>query len=439
MANGVRRVIAADEREVVEAVRAARSAGLRVRVSGSGGSKSSITAVPGVALELRPRVESVAVDGALATAPAPLTTGRLQSLLAPHGLVLPTVGEWKQATLAGALATGTHGGSARQGVMSTSLERLRIVGGDGRVAEVDRAHPDFAHAAVGLGAFGAVIEVTLRCAPRFSLELVTDAIPFDEYARDPVAQESRSEFHASVWVLDAGRVIRFAADRVVAPERAIPRRERFGRRTALAALVARRLGVSGAAFERVVRARAVGDGAEILSPLDVPPRIARFRNAANQVRRRGAAELAIEASRAGEALERLAAFFGRHRASLNNPIGLRMSAADSLSLSPCSGRDTLWADLFFDGSERFARELAELAAGLGARCHWGKGLAVDPQALRESYPAWEAFTAARRRFDPDEVFANAWTDRLGLTGAGAERGRGNHEPAAEVTEPGRTP
>lgn len=417
-----RRVEVRTEEEIVDAVRAARDRGARVRAVGSGGSKSRISSTRAVVLHLNQPDRLLEVRDGLVTVPAGMTTGRLQSLLRPEGLALPTVGEWKNATIAGALCTGTHGGSARHGIMSTSVRGLRVVTGTGEVVEISADDPDFDHVGVSLGAFGIITTVTLECVERFSLELKTDVVPFDETMRDPVAQESRSEFHASVWVPSARRVIRFAADRTPDPVRSVPRRERFGRRTALAWLLSRRLGFHGAVVSRMFGGRALGDWDEILSPLAVSSRVARFRNVANAVRRRTATEFAVAASRAPEALARFDEFFREHSRALNNPIGLRMNASDRFSVSPCSGRDTLWLDLFYDDTGSFVTELVALARDLGARSHWGKALALPPEFLQRHYPSWNAFREARARFDPDEVFANAFTDEFGLTGASSGGG-----------------
>lgn len=425
LGRGGRAIEAPSEEEVARAVREARAAGRRLRVAGSGGSKSGIGEAPDLLLRLRLPDRLLGVEtgsgegGGRATAPGDMTTGRLQMLLGREGLLLATVGEWKGATLAGSLATGTHGGSARHGITAGSLRGLRIVDGTGQVREVGPEDPDFEHLGVSLGAFGVVTAATLACAERFALELVTDVVPFEEYLRDPVAHESRAEFHASIWVPSARRVIRFAASRTEEPGRPVPRRERFGRRTALAHLLSRRLGLHGAVSSRWFRSRAVGDGAEILSPLEVPSGVARFRNVANRIRRRKAAELAVDAARASEALVRFERLVGAHPGALNNPIGLRMSAADGFSVSPCAGRDTLWLDLFYDEVEPFRRELAAAADELEARPHWGKALPLPAEAVPGRYPRWEAFAEARARFDPDETFANPFTDRLDLTGGGA--------------------
>jgi L-gulono-1,4-lactone dehydrogenase len=411
-----RSIAVRDEDEIAETIQSARSTGGGVRATGSGGSKSEVTSAPDVALRLDAPDRLLDVSGNLVTVPAGMTGGRLQELLREEGLTLPTVGEWRNATVAGSIATGTHGGSSRHGIMSTSVRSLRIVTGTGEVRDIGSDDPDFTHLAVSLGAFGVVTSVTLECAEHFSLLMETDVVSFDEYVGDPTAQESRTEFHSSVWVPSAGRVIRFAADKTPPSTRSVRRRARFGKWTAMANFLARRFGFHGAVSARIFRRTAMGDSADILSPLDVPPRVARFRKAANEVRGRKAAELAVDASRAAEVLTRFDAFFRKHPRPLNNPIGLRMSAADTFSLSPCQGRDTLWLDIFYDATEPFETEFAALANDLGARCHWGKTLALSPHVLRDRYAGWNAFHAARARFDPDEVFANAYTDALGLTG-----------------------
>jgi L-gulono-1,4-lactone dehydrogenase len=404
-----------DEEGVVAAVRRALEERTRFRTAGSGGSKSDITSRRDRLLHLDQPTDRIEVRGNLVTAPANMTNGRLQSLLAPHGLAIPTVGEWQNATLAGAMLTGTHGGSARYGLMSTSLREMRLVNGLGDLMTVGSGHSDFQHSGVSLGLMGVITRVTFECIERFSLKLETDVVPFADYVRDPVSHESRSEFHASVWAPEAGRVVRFAADRVAGPRHAVSREQRFGWRTAVATFLSRRLGLHAAVSSAVFRRTAVGDVSDILSPLDLSPQTVRFRIVANKILRR-AVEFAVDAARASEALTRFEALFRAHPGHLLNPIGLRLTAGDEFTLSPSFGRNTLWMDVFYYGGEPFVAELATLAEELGARCHWGKTLPLGPEVIRRQYPGWEAFRGARERFDPKEVFANPFTDRLGLTG-----------------------
>ena len=404
-----------DEESVADAVRRAQQERTRLRAAGSGGSKSDITSPRDRLLHLDQPTDSIEVQGDLVTAPANMTSGRLQSLLAPHRLALPTVGEWQNATLVGALSTGTHGGSARYGIMATSVAEMRLVDGLGELVTLGAQHPDFQHVGVSLGLLGVITQVTFKCVERFSLKLETDVVPFVEYARNVIEQESRTEFHASVWAPEADRVVRFAADRCSQPSRPVRREQRFGWRTAVATFLSRRLGLHSAVSPRVFRRTALGDVSDILSPLDLSPKTVRFRVAANKILKR-AVEFAIDAERAGEALERFGSLFRAHPGRLLNPIGLRLSSGDGFSLSPSLGRDTLWMDVFTYGGEPFATEIAALAEDLGARCHWGKTMALSPAVVRGQFPGWEAFRATRERFDPNEVFANPFTDRFGLTG-----------------------
>lgn len=406
-----------DEEGVAAAVRRALQERTRFRTAGSGGSKGDITSQRDRLLHLDQPTDAIDVQGNLVTAPANMTNGRLQSLLRPHGLAIPTVGEWQNATLAGAMLTATHGGSARYGIMSTSLREMRLVTGLGDLVTVDFGHPDFEHSGVSLGLMGVITRLTFECIERFSLKLETDVVPFAEYVRDPVSHESRCEFHSSVWAPEAGRVVRFAADRVAGPLHSVSREQRFGWRTAVATFLSRRMGLHAAVSSTVFRRTAVGDVADILSPLDLSPKTVRFRVVANKILPR-AVEFAVDAVRASEALARFDALFRAHPGRLLNPIGLRLTAGDDFTLSPSLGRNTLWMDVFYYGGEPFVTELATLAEELGARCHWGKTLPLAPEVIQRQYPGWEAFRRARARFDPNEVFANPFTDRLGLTGGG---------------------
>ena len=415
MTSAYREIHVKDEEGVADAVRRARQEGTRLRAAGSGGSKSDITSPRDRLLHLGQPTDAIEVHGDRVTAPANMTSGRLQSLLASHELALPTVGEWQNATLVGALSTATHGGSAHYGIMSTSVREMGLVNGLGELVTLGPGHPDFQHVGVNLGLMGVITRVTFECIERFPLKLETDVVPFAEYVRDPVGQESRAEFHASIWAPEAGRVVRFAADRVAQPLRPVSREQRFGWRTAVATFLSRRLGLHAAVSSAVFRRTAVGDVSDILSPLDLSPQTVRFRVVANKILRR-AVEFAVDAVRAEEALARFDALFRAHPGRLLNPIGLRLTAGDGFSLSPCQGRDTLWMDVFYYGGEPFVTELTTLAEELGARCHWGKTLPLPLAVMRRQYPGWEAFREARGRFDPDEVFANPFTDRLGLTG-----------------------
>ncbi len=93
-----------------------------------------------------------------------ITLHQLGPLLAPRRLALENQGDIDTQTLAGALATATHGTGVRFGNLSTRVAAMRLVTASGDVVEVDReSDPDALLAArVSLGALGIASEVDAR-------------------------------------------------------------------------------------------------------------------------------------------------------------------------------------------------------------------------------------------------------------------------------------
>ena len=400
-----------EERDLIAAVCQARERHGTVRAVGSGGSKNDCFLTGGTALRLDRYDRVLAVEGDTVTVQAGATVGALNAALRRHGLALPTHGEWAGATVAGAVATGTHGGSVAHGVFSTSVKAVRIITGDGHPLDVPRGTELFAHLGVSLGALGVISTITFECVPAFHLEMVMRPVPFERYLRDHDGESRAHEFYTAVWIPTARRVITFAADRVPAPARTRRRRERFCCATFLLAALSRRFHLQ--AFpSRWFTARAVDAGDRIISPIQNGSRrvqLLRFLS-----RDWKAAEFAVPLPGAADALVALDRFLADHRHALTNPVGLRATAADGFSLSPCYGTDTYWIDLFYRDRDGFAPALRQLFEGLGARCHWGKHIGLSERHLRRQYPRWDAFRTARAALDPGGVFTNDFTRRFEL-------------------------
>ena len=106
------------------------------------------------------------------------------------------------------------------------------------------------------------------------------------------------------------------------------------------------------------------------------------------------------------------------------PVECRWVAGDDADLSPAHGGDRAYLAVHLSPRSHdptWFRAIATALDDLGVRPHWGKLHELDAAALAPRYPRWDAFQAARRRFDPDGTFANPHLDRvLGpITGGGA--------------------
>ncbi|MBI2615503.1 MAG: FAD-binding protein [Gemmatimonadetes bacterium] len=194
MERPTRHVPVVSEADIVRAVEAARANQGRVRALGARGSKNGSHRTSGVALHLERYCRLLSAEDNLVTVQAGMTCGDLNAALERRGLALPTMGEWKQATVAGALLTGTHGGSSRHGILSTSLRRLRLVAGDGQARELEKGDPWFPHVGVSLGALGVVSTVTFECVEQFRLALETKVVSFERYLSEYERQNRENEF-----------------------------------------------------------------------------------------------------------------------------------------------------------------------------------------------------------------------------------------------------
>src|SRR5438067_5231796 len=170
--------------ELCDAVAAASEQGRRVRAAGSGHSFSDIAGSDGVMLR-RDRMTGVLdVDRAagLERVQAGITIHELSRVLDGHGLALENLGDIDVQTIAGAISTATHGTGARLPNISAQVVELTLALADGSTLQCspERDGELWRAARVGLGALGAIAQVTLRCVPAFTLHGVDAPAPLGE-------------------------------------------------------------------------------------------------------------------------------------------------------------------------------------------------------------------------------------------------------------------
>ena len=94
---------------------------------------------------------------------------------------MENLGDIDVQSVAGAISTATHGTGARLRNISAQVAELTLVLADGStLACSQESDPEtFRAARVGLGALGAIAEVTLRCVPAFTLRGVDAPAPLE--------------------------------------------------------------------------------------------------------------------------------------------------------------------------------------------------------------------------------------------------------------------
>jgi xylitol oxidase len=151
----------------VEELQEVVAAAPRVRVLGSRHSFNDIAdAAELVSLETLPA--DVRVDQAAGTVSVggALRYGELAAVLAGEGMALHNLASLPHISVAGAVATGTHGSGDRNGNLATAVTALELVTSDGEIVRAARGDAGFDGMVVGLGALGAVTRITLDACSR---------------------------------------------------------------------------------------------------------------------------------------------------------------------------------------------------------------------------------------------------------------------------------
>lgn len=358
---------------------------------------------------------AVEVDAAARTVTVAAGTryGALARELHPRGWALHNLASLPHISVAGAVATATHGSGDRSRNLAAAVAGLDLVTADGSLRHLARGDADFPGAVVALGALGVVVRVTLDVEPAYDVaqEVHTD-LPWDAVLEhlDAITGSADSVSLFTDWSGAGVRQV-WRKTRVTPGAEYEPRADLFGARPAPGPLhplpgidpvnCTQQLGVPGPWHERLPHFRlefTPSNGDELQSEYLVP---------------RAHAAAAIEALRG----------LGDLVAPLLQVAEIRTIAGDDLWLSTAEGGDRV--GLHFTWLPRQAEVEAVLPrieaalAPFGARPHWGKlfdavgAPGADP---RDLYPRLDDFRALVARTDAEGKFRNAFVDRYVLGG-----------------------
>ncbi|MGW4820311.1 FAD-binding protein [Streptomyces sp. NPDC004227] len=383
----------------LDAVRELVARSARVRVLGSGHSFNEI-ADPGaggtlLSLEAMPAEADVDTAARTVRVAGGLRYAELARRVHAHGLALPNMASLPHISVAGSVATGTHGSGVGNGPLAAPVREVEIVTADGSTVVIDRGDPRFDGAVTSLGALGVVTALTLDLEPAYEVEqhLFTE-LPLEGLDFETVAAAAYSVSLFTDW-RDPGFRQVWLKRRTDQPLPAFPWAEPA--KVALhpvpgmpAENCTQQFGLPGPWHERLPHFRAEftpSSGAELQSEYLLPRR---------------------------HALDVLHALDGIREtvAPVLQTCEIRTVAADEQWLSPSYGRDTVAAH--FTWIEDTAavlpvvRRLEQALADLAPRPHWGKVFTTPSAVLRDRYPRLDDFRALARELDPAGKFTNAF-------------------------------
>jgi alditol oxidase len=375
----------------------------RVRAIGTRHSFTDIADTDGILVSLEDLPVALEVDETRrsATVTGGTTFHTLSRQLDREGWALATLASLPHISVAGAIATGTHGSGRHVKSLAGLVSALDLVGPDGELRRVQRGDPDFEGSVVSLGALGVMARVTLDLVPTFDLwQLVWLDLPWDTVTSDFEALMG-SGYSVSLFTDWTGATVSQAWVKGVADQP--PPDLRPARRAASTVhmipgmssdAVTGQLGVPGPWHERLPHFR----------PLSTPSSGIELQS-----------EYLLPIAHAGEAIRVL-----RARAGLFTPIlqvsEIRTVAADDLWLSGAHGTDVVALHFTWQRDTEAVYDvlpdLERVLLPLGARPHWGKCFTASRSELAAAYPAIGRFEQLRDRCDATRKFDNAFLQRV---------------------------
>ncbi|MFF9218370.1 FAD-binding protein [Streptomyces viridosporus] len=392
----------------LDALRALVAESSRVRVLGSGHSFNEIADAGegGVLLSLGALPPQIDVDTATRTVRVGggVRYAELARRVHAHGLALPNMASLPHISVAGSVATGTHGSGVANGSLASVVREVEMVTATGDTERTSRDDARFGGVVTALGALGVVTALTLELEPAYEVEQhVFTELPLDVLDAGTFETVMAAAYSVSLftdWRAPGFRQV-WLKRRTDQPLRpfpwAAPATEKMHPVPGMPAVnCTEQFGVPGPWHERLPHFRAEftpSSGAELQSEYLLPRRFA------------------VDVLHALDGIRETVA-------PVLQTCEVRAVAADDQWLSPSHGRDTVAVHFTWIEDTRavlpVVRRVEEALAPFGARPHWGKVFTTPAAELRARYPRLDDFRALARSLDPAGTFANAFVrDLLG--------------------------
>ncbi|KAJ5171630.1 L-gulonolactone/D-arabinono-1-4-lactone oxidase [Penicillium capsulatum] len=431
--------------EIQQLVTLARRCRRRLVTVGSAHSPSDLTCTSSwlVNLDDFNRIRHVDPDTQSVTVEAGIRLKQLGSQLEEYGLAMANLGSIDSQSIAGVIATGTHGSSLRHGLLSECVDALSLVLPNGQLVHCSAtSNPTLFRAALlSLGALGIIVEVTFQARPSFNIhwrqERYSLAQVFDEWS---TGLWTSHEFVRVWWLPYEKGAIVWRANPTDLPLRAPPKNfygEWFGYHIyhnllALSSYFPRILPwVEWFVFGMQYGFRPGSIVTEAVEP-------AREGLLMNCLYSQFVNEWALPLEKGPEAISRLSAWlhgdirtaripFPARGLWVHCPVEVRVSDSTS-NLKPRPFLDptcrdgptlylnaTLYRPYLHDPPCRtgYYQAFEWLMRDLGARPHWAKNFqALGPTELQKVYGEdMDEWMSVRQEVDPDGMFAGEWHRR----------------------------
>lgn len=327
-----------------------------------------------------------------------------------QGQALVNMPDIDQQTLAGSIATATHGTGMGLGSLSSYVSALDLVLADGTLLQCsEQKHPEIFRAAqVNLGAIGIVTGITMQNTAPFRLKREASWQDFEERLETAHAVAAANRNFEFYYFPFTGMTL----SDVLNPTEEAPREghELDGNSGVLDLKAAR----DYLGWSKQLREMILGAYMRTLEPSsNVDHSYAIY--ATERSVRFNEMEYHLPLESGLDALREIRQVIEANFSEVFFPIECRFVKAEEAWLSPFYQRDSISLAIhrYFEEDHRpLFKAIEPILRRYGGRPHWGKLNTLNAQQLAALYPQWEAFKVVRQTLDPTGRFLNTYLEQL---------------------------
>jgi FAD-linked oxidoreductase len=383
-----------------------------VRAVGAGHSFSALVPTDGtiVSLSRLSGVLSHDSEALQATLWAGSRLGDIGAPLEQAGQALINMPDIDEQTLAGSLATATHGTGTGIGCMSTFIEGLQLVDARGELVDCDRQRNAqlFDAARVSLGSLGIITQVRLQNVAPYRLRRKTVWREFEEMLAIAESEADKHRNFEFYYVPFSG--MGFTDTHDITTE-AVSSTEKLDGNEG-----ARDLQLARDWLENMPRLRQLVLGTYMKTLGDEVTVENSWKNYASERNVRfNEMEYHLPRENGLQALREVRTALETRHPEVFFPIEVRFVKGDDIWLSPFYQRDccSIAVHRYFDEDYTpYFRTIEPIFRKYHGRPHWGKLNSLQQQDFRSLYPRWDDFAEVRREMDPQGRFLNPYLASL---------------------------
>ncbi|KAJ2700376.1 D-arabinono-1,4-lactone oxidase [Coemansia sp. IMI 203386] len=432
------------ETQIIELIRIANRHRLTIKPIGSGHSPSDIACTNSMMLNMDKMNRILAHDPytCTLTVESGVRLHQLHEMLQQRNMALSSVGSISDQSIAGAIATATHGSGIFYGDLSSVITHLVIIDGNGIRHECDKDNESdlFDAARCSLGALGIITQVTVQCEPAFNLHAVQVPENLDDVLNN-LTEVVESAEHVRVWWFPhTDDTVVWRANRSNMAVQKSPysyiRDHLYGFHYYQLQLYKARYTPDD--IPRLAHEHFQNRFARRLEWIDESHRVFNFDCLFPQY----VNEWAIPWEKAPDALRQLRIWINKEARNpkgvrVHFPVEIRFVRESDVWLSPTYGQKVCYIGVIMYRPygrpvpyKKYWRAYEDVMRTLGGRPHWAKAHGMFYYDFVQLYPRFREFVDLRNRCDPNGVFVNDYIRRhvlppdhpLTTAGSGEEGG-----------------